>query len=411
MDNEKELITKKKKKKLKEIVGFTLVELLAVIVILAIIMVIAIPNVLTTLNTARQRSFGQYVTKVYSKAQEQRIANKTIGIDKDRYDITTDLGLASTGDYKGYVLFTTNSNNEEEVYIGITDGEYYTATQYGETADTIVPYINYTLGGQPTFAASLTRYTGTNNFIKGDNIEITMPESSKSPEFVELTGNTTVESDFNTKLKIFYNKAYNSFKASIANNTATKREYTCSQGHDHGYDYKMIYEYKTVTGDTNENNNGYVIFTEGHYKDDYGNPINFSGAYIGFIDSNYHTATTVYFKPMNMSQTVPFDLYVRFSSDLSMTTRKLDTPFLYDQEQFGKDVEAAILGGGTYQEIENKINAIQNTYAPAIMYIPNSYPDGFSKAVYDLNTVRSAMGAEPDALLTQVLAGFGFIQK
>jgi type IV pilus assembly protein PilA len=37
--------------------GFTLVELLAVIVILAIIMIIAIPAVLNTMQTARKKSF------------------------------------------------------------------------------------------------------------------------------------------------------------------------------------------------------------------------------------------------------------------------------------------------------------------------------------------------------------------
>ena len=45
--------------------GFTLVELLAVIVILAIIMIIAIPSVLDTLDTARKKTFIEYVFKVY----------------------------------------------------------------------------------------------------------------------------------------------------------------------------------------------------------------------------------------------------------------------------------------------------------------------------------------------------------
>ena len=41
--------------------GFTLVELLAVIVILAIIMIIAIPSVLATMSTARKKTFEEFM--------------------------------------------------------------------------------------------------------------------------------------------------------------------------------------------------------------------------------------------------------------------------------------------------------------------------------------------------------------
>ena len=44
--------------------GFTLVELLAVIVILAIIMIIAIPAVLETMQSARKKTFKEYAMKV-----------------------------------------------------------------------------------------------------------------------------------------------------------------------------------------------------------------------------------------------------------------------------------------------------------------------------------------------------------
>ena len=44
--------------------GFTLVELLAVIVVLAIIMLLAIPNVLSVLNVSRRKAFVEFVDKV-----------------------------------------------------------------------------------------------------------------------------------------------------------------------------------------------------------------------------------------------------------------------------------------------------------------------------------------------------------
>ena len=48
--------------------GFTLVELLAVIVILALIMIIAIPSVMTVVNNARRQSFYLYAESIQSKA-------------------------------------------------------------------------------------------------------------------------------------------------------------------------------------------------------------------------------------------------------------------------------------------------------------------------------------------------------
>ena len=59
--------------------GFTLVELLAVIVILAIIMIIAIPAVLQTMKSARQKTFREYVTKVYTAAQNSYLSESTLG--------------------------------------------------------------------------------------------------------------------------------------------------------------------------------------------------------------------------------------------------------------------------------------------------------------------------------------------
>ena len=51
--------------------GFTLVELLAVIVILAVIMIIAIPAVLSTMKTAKSKGFMEYLQKVSNTAQKK----------------------------------------------------------------------------------------------------------------------------------------------------------------------------------------------------------------------------------------------------------------------------------------------------------------------------------------------------
>ena len=51
--------------------GFTLVELLAVIVVLAFVMVLAAPSVLSSMNSARQSSFMLYAEKMINAAQSR----------------------------------------------------------------------------------------------------------------------------------------------------------------------------------------------------------------------------------------------------------------------------------------------------------------------------------------------------
>ena len=121
--------------------GFTLVELLAVIVILAIIMIIAIPSVLGTMTTARQKSFCEYVTKVYMAAESKYMSAQTLGesdigssfsgqFDAKTtvyfYNIKTDLGLENVGDYKGYVgvVKATTKHPKPQFYVFLSDSNY-----------------------------------------------------------------------------------------------------------------------------------------------------------------------------------------------------------------------------------------------------------------------------------------------
>ncbi len=134
--------------------GFTLVELLAVIVILAIIMIIAIPAVLQTMQSARQKTFKEYVTKVYTAAQNSYLSDSTLGEGtsggkgysvsmKDRtckgYDVATGLGLSSVGTYTGAVLVCPGNGTGDKINIlvRLQDGNYNTNG-----------WINYTASGE-----------------------------------------------------------------------------------------------------------------------------------------------------------------------------------------------------------------------------------------------------------------------
>ena len=125
--------------------GFTLVELLAVIVVLAIIMIIAIPSVLDVMNSARKSSFVLYVDKVVTAVQTQYMydanGGQITGAGFYVYDITQDLNLTSSGSYKGYVVVDAQDVDNVQYIVSLYDNNYQllnynVSTQQMPTVDT-----------------------------------------------------------------------------------------------------------------------------------------------------------------------------------------------------------------------------------------------------------------------------------
>ena len=106
--------------------GFTLVELLAVIVVLAIIMIIAVPSVLNSMTDARRNSFVVYAEKLINSAQAQAQATQMVnGIPSKCYDID-ELIDGAHGAYEGFVSF--EKNGETETYkVYLRDNNYAVA--------------------------------------------------------------------------------------------------------------------------------------------------------------------------------------------------------------------------------------------------------------------------------------------
>lgn len=89
--------------------GFTLVELLAVIVVLAVIMVIAIPTVIDSMNSAKKSSFAMYGQKMLNAAMSKVQGDALDGVGaKDKYKFSE--LVASSGQYKGYVSYDSSTN-------------------------------------------------------------------------------------------------------------------------------------------------------------------------------------------------------------------------------------------------------------------------------------------------------------
>lgn len=86
--------------------GFTLVELLAVIVILSLIMIVTIPTVLNTAANARKENFYIFVQNLNSKATNKYIQDLEENPENTNcavYDISADLGISNVGNYEGWV--------------------------------------------------------------------------------------------------------------------------------------------------------------------------------------------------------------------------------------------------------------------------------------------------------------------
>ena len=116
--------------------GFTLVELLAVIVILAIIMIIAIPTVLTTMQSAKRKTFIEFIDKSVLGAQRKLSEDELQGASTSGcviYNIKNDLEFSSTGDFDGYVLIDSKNS---QIYVSLHDSENYVSVlRYGENVD------------------------------------------------------------------------------------------------------------------------------------------------------------------------------------------------------------------------------------------------------------------------------------
>ena len=107
--------------------GFTLTELLAIIVIIAILMVLIIPSVLGVMQLVKNKTFITYVEKV-SIVARQKTLKETIN-DEDVesecfiYNLKTDLELDDVGTFNGYVL-VNQENDDDKYYITLWNNDY-----------------------------------------------------------------------------------------------------------------------------------------------------------------------------------------------------------------------------------------------------------------------------------------------
>ena len=162
--------------------GFTLVELLAVIIVIGLVMTLGIPAIMNSLNESKKKGFIEYISKVYQTGLTMYIEQSSgyslpdkactatydgpcyvkkdsIGDYKEYfYEIQSDLNLTNTGDFKGFISFVAKDGEDDpeevEVYIGLYNNDYITSTAVpdseGDRGYTHKYYIDYSKYGEPS---------------------------------------------------------------------------------------------------------------------------------------------------------------------------------------------------------------------------------------------------------------------
>lgn len=102
--------------------GFTLIELIGVILILIILITYAVPRITKIYKNSKKNTFLNNVATVYSRSQERRTENKLFDRPTDYIYSEDNTKLNLTGIKLYYcVLF----NNGEITYLNVFDGKYY----------------------------------------------------------------------------------------------------------------------------------------------------------------------------------------------------------------------------------------------------------------------------------------------
>lgn len=154
--------------------GFTLVELLAVIVVLAIIMIIAIPAVVESMNNAKKGSFKIYAQRALGNAESTFQSEDLLGTlptdknDDNRKKIGDNcycytlagIGLTSSGNFKGYVTVSLDDKREATYRVTLTDNSYSTKGSTYTDLNTSSNIANGS-GGITSSCASATCSTST----------------------------------------------------------------------------------------------------------------------------------------------------------------------------------------------------------------------------------------------------------
>ena len=107
--------------------GYTLVEVLLVIVILSIVLIILIPLIISVVSKSKKQVFVETVNSYLDKVEDKYKKDSSVNtIPKEGvyvYNIQTDLNVANDK-YQGYILLDARDTDNIKYYIFINNNEY-----------------------------------------------------------------------------------------------------------------------------------------------------------------------------------------------------------------------------------------------------------------------------------------------
>ena len=103
--------------------GFTLVELLAVIVVLAIILIIAVPQITNTIDSAREGSMRSSAMMVAAQAEREYTVRQTIGTAVGTVTCA-EVATLSAADYGTCTITFDGSGNSTVKLCGKANGKF-----------------------------------------------------------------------------------------------------------------------------------------------------------------------------------------------------------------------------------------------------------------------------------------------
>ena len=260
--------------------GFTLVELLAVIVILAVILVIAIPRIIDVIDSSKLSSFESSARMIISDAEKQYAINKVNGIEEElscentsklnnneysNCEITFDSeGLASieltgSGKFEGLtctgnsITLTCNTNS-----VTFTDEACFTfnsetgeITDYDDNCEKDVK-IPETIGGVAVTSI------GSSAFRENNLTSVTIPNSVTSIGGAAFANNNLANVTIGSGVTSIGNTTF--YKTSTSNSNLTKITNKTGRTFDWGSIINGSSGYNFAAG-TVENGNGNVEIT------------------------------------------------------------------------------------------------------------------------------------------------------
>ena len=187
------------KKNLKN--GFTLVELLAVIVILAIILVIAVPKVMSVIEDSKKATLESTAKMIASSAEKQKVQNTVLG-NSDA--ITCDsVAKISSGDYASCSVEFDNNTAKVTIEgsgkfegLWVCDGTKTNATAQSESCEPVVNAVSFEEDDWGTIVAAV-RQAETNGteypYSVGNEktIEMDIDGNGSAEQYTIRVANTT----------------------------------------------------------------------------------------------------------------------------------------------------------------------------------------------------------------------------